>query len=301
MNDPFHSLEHLFQKADSDLQFVVYRLEVEFNKKLENTKQNPLKLIQRIKRIQDELPAIQDDIERIVACKQSLLDSQRVLFSNGLSLERLQVAVGGQHLALDETESYKQLSNVLENWESEKSTGEQSSWTDSDANDPTSGLLVNREDLNANILRTVAASSSSKPTATTQNTQITSTKTPPQTTQSTQSIPQRHAVTETESFTDDFKPIKKERNKNTFEAVSEEEFMSLGSTVRGKCKLVDVNKLYEKIWNYFKDNSKASIVTIPILVNQGAKITGLTGETTLNILRCLKLLEISKKGISLVK
>jgi len=323
MNDPFQSLELIFQKADSDLQFVVHRLEAEFNKKLQNSKQNPLKIIQRIKRIQEDLPVIQEDIERIVACKQSLLeDSQRILFSNGMLLERLQMSVGDRPLSLGEIGAYKkgvemhpsyqQFNNVIENWEkdaqgytlskflyptkksserveekNEKMKSEQSNWiSDSDSND--TGLLINREDLNANILRTAAAIPSLKPLN-------------PQSIQVTQSIPQTNQ--ETEPITDDFKPTKKERSKNSFEAVSEEEFMSLGSTVRGKCRLADVNKLYKKVWNYFKENSKTGIVTvtIPTLVNQGAKVTGLSGETALNILRCLKLVEFSKKGISLVK
>ncbi|EGD81895.1 hypothetical protein PTSG_02581 [Salpingoeca rosetta] len=90
-----------------------------------------------------------------------------------------------------------------------------------------------------------------------------------------------------------------------FEPVTEEEFMSVSDLVRGRSKLTDVNKVYQALFEHFtKQKGKKSRFqpeTAPLTVKEmssmGLKITGKTGEAKLQVLKALRIISMSNKGV----
>eukprot|EP00041_Stephanoeca_diplocostata_P018006 m.373578 g.373578 ORF g.373578 m.373578 type:complete len:286 (+) comp20887_c0_seq3:207-1064(+) len=83
---------------------------------------------------------------------------------------------------------------------------------------------------------------------------------------------------------------------NKFMPVSEEEFNSVSSLVRGRCKLSNVNAVYQAIHDSFrssKGKKGTKPLTIKDMTDMGLKITGQSGEAKLKVLRQLKLITIS--------
>jgi len=83
--------------------------------------------------------------------------------------------------------------------------------------------------------------------------------------------------------------------------VSEEVFEGISKTIRGRTPLHDVNSLYGAIFSYFEQDPKSPPLTIPKLATLGAKAAGLKAQNAINTLRILKLIEVTKSGISLPK
>ncbi len=111
------------------------------------------------------------------------------------------------------------------------------------------------------------------------------------------------AVEETEEETDD-----NQENLPPAQAVpaqaapqyllSEEEFMSVSTVVRGKCTLQECNLLLDKILSHAKSFKGSKHFSTAELLKMGARVTGLTGGSRLATLRALKRISISKDGIA---
>jgi len=81
--------------------------------------------------------------------------------------------------------------------------------------------------------------------------------------------------------------------------VTDKEFEALSSIIRGRSKLSHVNELHEQILGFFDRNPKTQILSFGQLAQLGARVSGHTGQSALNALRHLNLIEMSKEGISL--
>jgi len=93
--------------------------------------------------------------------------------------------------------------------------------------------------------------------------------------------------------------MKRKNNLAEFYPVSEEEFSRVSDLIKLRCKLIDVNQVYETLFHHFKKGSKP--LSVPAMVKMGIKITGQTGEARLATLRALDLISITKKGVMLHK
>ncbi|KAL0223557.1 hypothetical protein P9112_002947 [Eukaryota sp. TZLM1-RC] len=89
------------------------------------------------------------------------------------------------------------------------------------------------------------------------------------------------------------------RDDGAFIPITDEEFTSISSIVRGRTKLSDLNELYKNLFDLFEGGKKkGKILSHEKACKMGLKVTGQTGEARLNTLRQLKILSLSKKGIS---
>jgi hypothetical protein len=77
---------------------------------------------------------------------------------------------------------------------------------------------------------------------------------------------------------------------------SEGSFEGISSLVRGRVTLSDLNELWQLLSAAFKSGDTS--LTWEELSKKGAKVSGKTGEARVNCLRALKLIQISKQGIS---
>ena len=78
--------------------------------------------------------------------------------------------------------------------------------------------------------------------------------------------------------------------------VSAETFEGVSDTVRGRTPLHEVNALYGAIFAHFEKDPKSAPLTTQQL---GAKASGLKAKNAIHTLRHLKLIEVTKDGISL--
>jgi len=86
-----------------------------------------------------------------------------------------------------------------------------------------------------------------------------------------------------------------------FVPVTDKEFYSVSELIRTrKLTLESVNKVYRCIWDHFKKNRKSPPLTTIQMVNMGLRITGVTGEANLKVLRSLKIIKMEKSGVSLI-
>ncbi|KAF5456853.1 hypothetical protein F2P56_026287 [Juglans regia] len=88
------SLVNLFTKANHDLTVVQHRLEKEFQQVYPDNA-NPMKLVSRIKKIQEDLLTLKEQCHELLAAKQDLIDkAQTTLVGNRSLLQRMQASVG---------------------------------------------------------------------------------------------------------------------------------------------------------------------------------------------------------------
>ncbi|EOY29294.1 Uncharacterized protein TCM_036881 [Theobroma cacao] len=88
------NLVNLFSKANHDLLVVHYRLEKEFQQ-IYPDNANPMKLVSRIKKIQEELSSLTEQCRELLSAKQDLIDKARTtLVGNRNLLQHMQAPMG---------------------------------------------------------------------------------------------------------------------------------------------------------------------------------------------------------------
>ncbi|KAL0248172.1 hypothetical protein GEMRC1_003408 [Eukaryota sp. GEM-RC1] len=88
------------------------------------------------------------------------------------------------------------------------------------------------------------------------------------------------------------------RSSGDFIPITDDEFNGVSSIVRGRSKLSDLNELYRSLYDLFDGGRKKSTLSHEKACKLGLKVTGQTGEARLNTLRQLKIVHLSKKGIT---
>ncbi|PWA97899.1 hypothetical protein CTI12_AA024930 [Artemisia annua] len=110
------SLANLFTKANHDLTLVHNRLDKEF-RQIYPDNANPMKLVARIKKIQDELPALKDQCRELLSAKQDLIDKARTtIVGNRASLQRLQTSVGVPVTSDSDDPAFTNFNEVIDEW-----------------------------------------------------------------------------------------------------------------------------------------------------------------------------------------
>jgi Spindle and kinetochore-associated protein 2/Protein of unknown function (DUF3161) len=84
---------------------------------------------------------------------------------------------------------------------------------------------------------------------------------------------------------------------SSFQPLSVGRFERVSSVIRGRCKLTDLNAVYECLFELLAaDGGRTKPVTIQELAKNGVKAGGKTGECILNTLRSLKIVSIQRDG-----
>ncbi|KAH9620615.1 hypothetical protein KSS87_011882 [Heliosperma pusillum] len=111
-------LVSLFTKAHHDLSLVHFKLDKEFHQTYpDNT--NPMKLVARIKKIQDEMSSLKDQCRHLLAAKQDLIDKARsTLAGNRSMIQRMQTSVGIPVTSDSEDSAYSSFNQIIEEWTS---------------------------------------------------------------------------------------------------------------------------------------------------------------------------------------
>ncbi|KAL7001789.1 hypothetical protein U1Q18_002937 [Sarracenia purpurea var. burkii] len=87
-------LLNLFTKANHDLTLVQHKLEKEFQQ-IYPDNANPIELVSRIKKVQDDVSSLKGQCSELLAAKQDLIDKARtVLVGNRSLMKKLQASTG---------------------------------------------------------------------------------------------------------------------------------------------------------------------------------------------------------------
>ncbi|KAG2700395.1 hypothetical protein I3843_07G227800 [Carya illinoinensis] len=110
------SLVNLFTKANHDLTVVQHRLEKEFQQVYPDNA-NPMKLVSRIKKIQEDLLTLKEQCHELLAAKQDLIDkAQTTLVGNRSLLQRMQASVGIPLTSDSDDPAYANFNQVVDEW-----------------------------------------------------------------------------------------------------------------------------------------------------------------------------------------
>eukprot|EP00252_Welwitschia_mirabilis_P010319 TRINITY_DN23522_c0_g1_i3.p1 TRINITY_DN23522_c0_g1~~TRINITY_DN23522_c0_g1_i3.p1 ORF type:complete len:165 (-),score=35.28 TRINITY_DN23522_c0_g1_i3:198-671(-) len=116
VSNPVNQLEQFFLQADNDLEAVRRKLEIELEEDYPD-KANPLKLLKRIKAIQQELPSLMNQCKKLLVAKQDLIDrTQSMLVGNRASIQRMQsyLNIPSDNNAADTV--YSSFQEVINEW-----------------------------------------------------------------------------------------------------------------------------------------------------------------------------------------
>ncbi|RDX95260.1 hypothetical protein CR513_22247, partial [Mucuna pruriens] len=106
---------NLFTKANHDLSMVHHRLEKEFQQVYPDNA-NPMKLVFRIKKVQEDIATLKGQCHELLAAKQDLIDkAQRILVENRNSVRRMQASVGIFPNGEDDA-AFTSFKQVIEEW-----------------------------------------------------------------------------------------------------------------------------------------------------------------------------------------
>ncbi|KAK9052920.1 hypothetical protein SSX86_029550 [Deinandra increscens subsp. villosa] len=109
-------LVNLLTKANNDLIVVQNRLDKEF-RQIYPDNANPMKLVARIKKIQDELPSLKEQCRQLLSAKQDLIDKARTtIVGNRASLQRLQTSMGIPVTNDSDDPAYTNFKEVIDEW-----------------------------------------------------------------------------------------------------------------------------------------------------------------------------------------
>ncbi|CAI0438580.1 unnamed protein product [Linum tenue] len=101
-NQSTDGLVILLMKAHHDLAAVQFKLEKEFQQTYpENA--NPVKLVNRIKKMQEEVSGLKEQCRELLAAKQELVDKARsIMLGNNNVIQRMQVSTGISPTTVDD-------------------------------------------------------------------------------------------------------------------------------------------------------------------------------------------------------
>ncbi|KAK4853823.1 hypothetical protein QYF36_015257 [Acer negundo] len=103
-------LMSLLTKSNHELATIHYQLEKEFQK-IYPENANPMKLVSRVKKLQEDLSTLKDQCQELLAAKQDLIDkAQTTLVGNRTLVRRMQASLGVPGESEDPAfDSFKQL------------------------------------------------------------------------------------------------------------------------------------------------------------------------------------------------
>ncbi|TXG62290.1 hypothetical protein EZV62_013653 [Acer yangbiense] len=107
-------LMSLLTKSNHELATIHYQLEKEFQK-IYPENANPMKLVSRVKKLQEDLSTLKDQCQELLAAKQDLIDkAQTTIIGNRTLVRRMQASLGVPGESEDPAfDSFKQ---VIDEW-----------------------------------------------------------------------------------------------------------------------------------------------------------------------------------------
>ncbi|KAK9698168.1 hypothetical protein RND81_08G086400 [Saponaria officinalis] len=110
------NLANLFTKAHHDLSLVHFKLDKEFQQ-IYPPNANPMKLVARIKKIQEDMSSLKDQCRQLLAAKQDLIDKARsILVGNRSMVQRMQASVGVPVISDSEDSAFSSFNQIIEEW-----------------------------------------------------------------------------------------------------------------------------------------------------------------------------------------
>ncbi|CAM8930821.1 unnamed protein product [Rhodiola kirilowii] len=111
-------LVSLFTKANRDLNLVQSRLDKEFQQ-IYPDGANPMKLVSRIKKIQEELLLLllKQQCQDLLAAKQELIDqASSTLIGNRTTVQRMQASLGIESTVDADDVAYSNFNEIVDEW-----------------------------------------------------------------------------------------------------------------------------------------------------------------------------------------
>ncbi|CAL1353057.1 unnamed protein product [Linum trigynum] len=134
-NQAADGLVLLLMKAHHDLAAVQSKLEKEFQQTYPDNA-NPVKLVNRIKKIQEEVSGLKEQCGELLAAKQELIDKARtVLLGNNIVIQRMQVSTGISPTTVDEDPAFADFNQVIDEWSTQVRSGTGNVGDDSEGQD----------------------------------------------------------------------------------------------------------------------------------------------------------------------
>ncbi|KAI3858516.1 hypothetical protein MKX03_018813 [Papaver bracteatum] len=128
-------LVNLLSKSNNDLTTVYNKLEREFQQTYPDNA-NPLKLVTRIKKIQDDLSSLKDQCRELLSAKQDLIDKARMsLVSNRSLVQQMQVSSGILPTNDSDDPAYTNLNQIIAEWTAQLSSKTGDDMLESDSDD----------------------------------------------------------------------------------------------------------------------------------------------------------------------
>ncbi|XP_042491999.1 uncharacterized protein LOC122071678 isoform X2 [Macadamia integrifolia] len=118
-HEAVEDLANLFAKANHDLSVVHHRLEKEFQQ-IYPENANPMKLVYRIKKIQEDLSSLKEHCRELLIAKQDLIDKAKtVLVGNRSLLQRMQASSGIPITSDSDDTAFSNFNQIIDEWTSQ--------------------------------------------------------------------------------------------------------------------------------------------------------------------------------------
>ncbi|KAL0312182.1 UNVERIFIED_CONTAM: hypothetical protein Sradi_5617500 [Sesamum radiatum] len=115
-NQAVDGLLSLFSKANRDLSTVHNKLHKEFQQVYPDHA-NPMKLVARLKKIEEEMSSLKDQCRELLAAKQDLIDKARTLLvGNRTLLQRLQASSGAPVTSDADDPAFASFNQIIDEW-----------------------------------------------------------------------------------------------------------------------------------------------------------------------------------------
>ncbi|XP_021889395.1 uncharacterized protein LOC110808268 isoform X2 [Carica papaya] len=131
------TLVNLFTKANHDLSVVHYKLEKEFQQIYPNNA-NPMKLLYRIKKVQEDVLTLKEQCRELLSAKQELIDKARTtLVGNRSILQRMQASLDVPTTSDADDPAFASFNQIIDEWTAQvrSRTGRGNEEHDSDSED----------------------------------------------------------------------------------------------------------------------------------------------------------------------
>ncbi|KAK4389001.1 hypothetical protein Sango_2237100 [Sesamum angolense] len=115
-NQAVDGLLSLFSKANRDLSTVHNKLHKEFQQVYPDHA-NPMKLVARLKKIEEEMSSLKDQCRELLVAKQDLIDKARTLLvGNRTLLQRLQASSGAPVTSDADDPVFASFNQIIDEW-----------------------------------------------------------------------------------------------------------------------------------------------------------------------------------------
>ncbi|KAL9442845.1 hypothetical protein AB3S75_016246 [Citrus x aurantiifolia] len=109
-------LVNLLTKSNHELTMVQYKLDKEFQQ-IYPDNANPMKLVSRIKKVQEDLPILKEQCRELLAAKQDLIDkASAILVGNRNLVQRMQASLDIPIANESEDASFANFKQVIDEW-----------------------------------------------------------------------------------------------------------------------------------------------------------------------------------------